>query len=76
MPFEDGTADAFVMLDVLHHVPTPAEFCQEASRCLRPGGRIVMIEPANTVFAPAQVDRNVLYHCRRERSVTYATATG
>jgi SAM-dependent methyltransferase len=51
MPFEDGAVDAFVMLDVLHHLPAPAEFFEEASRCLRPGGRIVMIEPANTVFA-------------------------
>jgi SAM-dependent methyltransferase len=51
MPFEDGSVDAFCMLDVLHHIPEPRRFFSEAGRCLRPGGRIVMIEPANTPWA-------------------------
>ena len=50
MPFEDGAVDGFVMLDVFHHVPDSHQFLQEMRRCLKPGGRIVMIEPANTVF--------------------------
>jgi SAM-dependent methyltransferase len=33
------------MTDVLHHIPDAAAFFREASRCLRPGGAIVMIEP-------------------------------
>jgi ubiquinone/menaquinone biosynthesis C-methylase UbiE len=33
------------MTDVFHHIPKPEAFLKEASRCLRPGGRIVMIEP-------------------------------
>ena len=51
MPFEDGGVDAFFMFDVLHHINEPRRFFAEAERCLKPGGRIVMIEPANTSWA-------------------------
>ena len=51
MPFEDASVDAFFMFDVLHHIDEPRKFFAEADRCLRPGGRIVMIEPANTPWA-------------------------
>lgn len=51
MPFDDRSVDAIVMIDVLHHIPDARAFFREAIRCLHPGGRIVMIEPANTLFA-------------------------
>ncbi len=51
MPFEDQSVDAFVMLDVLHHIPRPREFFREAVRCLQPEGKVVMIEPAHTVWS-------------------------
>jgi len=51
MPFEPETVDAFLMLDVLHHIPRPRAFFTEALRCLRVGGKIVMIEPANTLWS-------------------------
>ncbi len=51
MPFEDSSVDAFFMFDVLHHITRPGQFFIEAERCLKPAGRIVMIEPANTVWA-------------------------
>lgn len=50
-PFEDESIGAFVMLDVLHHIPQPRAFFREAVRCLRPGGKVVMIEPAHTVWS-------------------------
>jgi len=34
-----------VMTDVMHHIPEPQAFLAEARRILKPGGRIVMIEP-------------------------------
>jgi SAM-dependent methyltransferase len=37
-----------IALDVLHHLQRPLQFFQSASRALRPGGRIVLLEPAGT----------------------------
>ena len=45
MPFEDGTLRAVVMTNVMHHLPNVREFFKEATRCLRNGGKILMIEP-------------------------------
>ena len=51
MPFEAETVDAFFMIDVLHHIAEPRVFFGEVLRCLRPGGKVVMIEPANTAWS-------------------------
>lgn len=51
MPFAAESIAAFVMIDVLHHLPDGEKFFQEAARCLVKGGKIVMIEPANTFFS-------------------------
>ncbi|MBN2182261.1 MAG: class I SAM-dependent methyltransferase [Sedimentisphaerales bacterium] len=51
MPFERASVDAFFMIDVLHHITEPRVFFAEAMRCLKNGGRIVMIEPANTPWS-------------------------
>ena len=45
IPFEDGSLRAIVFTDVLHHLSDVRQFFREASRCLRPGGKILMIEP-------------------------------
>ena len=51
LPFPGGYFSGVVMLDVLHHLERPIEFLSEASRVLRPGGRLAMIEPAMTPIA-------------------------
>jgi SAM-dependent methyltransferase len=51
MPFEDSSVYAFLMIDVLHHITEPTAFFTEAARCLDASGKIVMIEPANTLWA-------------------------
>jgi SAM-dependent methyltransferase len=51
LPFADGTFSGAVMLDVLHHLERPIEFLKEASRVLRPGARLAMLEPAMTPVA-------------------------
>src|SRR3989338_81887 len=48
MPFDDSSVDAFFMIDVFHHIPDARLFLQEMARCLKSGGKIIMIEPANT----------------------------
>lgn len=45
LPFENGSLRAIVMTDVLHHLPRVRDFFGEARRCLRSGGKIVMVEP-------------------------------
>ena len=45
LPFEAGSIGALVLFDVLHHLPSPRKFFDEAVRVLAPGGRIVMCEP-------------------------------
>lgn len=48
LPLADASLDNIVMLDVLHHIERPRRFFEEARRTLRPGGRIVLLEPAMT----------------------------
>ncbi|MEW5895782.1 MAG: methyltransferase domain-containing protein [Candidatus Omnitrophota bacterium] len=49
--FKNDALDAIFMLDTLHHLPNATQFFNEAGRCLKTGGRVVMVEPANTWFA-------------------------
>jgi SAM-dependent methyltransferase len=51
LPFPSRSLDAIVMTDVLHHIPCPKDFFTEAMRCLRPGGKILMIEPWPTIWS-------------------------
>jgi len=48
MPFENNTVDAFFMINVLHHLKDSRPFFRELARSLKIGGKVVMIEPANT----------------------------
>lgn len=71
MPFCDGYFAGIVMLDVLHHLARPVSFLAEAARVLRPGGRLVMIEPGMSTVAypfykflhqePADLDADPFY---------------
>jgi SAM-dependent methyltransferase len=45
LPFSDHSLRAIVMTNVLHHLPDPRVFFAEATRCIRPGGVVSMIEP-------------------------------
>ena len=45
LPFADRSLRAIVMTDVMHHMPNVRRFFAEASRCLRPQGKILLIEP-------------------------------
>lgn len=51
LPLSNHSLDAIVMTDVFHHIPDVDRFLSEASRCVRPGGKIVMIEPWRTSWS-------------------------
>jgi SAM-dependent methyltransferase len=45
LPFAPTKLGALILFDVLHHLPAPGLFFEEAARALQPGGRLVMCEP-------------------------------
>ena len=45
MALADEALRAIVMTDVFHHLPRAREFFREATRVVRPGGVVAMIEP-------------------------------
>lgn len=45
LPFAKHSLRAIVMLNVLHHLPDTFGFLNEAGRCVRLNGKIIMIEP-------------------------------
>ena len=48
LPFGNGTISNLILVDTLHHIEVPTLFFSEADRVLRPGGRMIMVEPAIT----------------------------
>jgi SAM-dependent methyltransferase len=51
MPFENESVANIVMIDVLHHLADPVRFLHEASRVLKSGGRLIMLEPYPSPFS-------------------------
>ncbi|MGC4099114.1 MAG: class I SAM-dependent methyltransferase [Nitrospira sp.] len=51
LPLRDKSLTAIVMTDVFHHIPSVRRFFVEATRCVRSGGKIVMIEPWRTPWS-------------------------
>jgi ubiquinone/menaquinone biosynthesis C-methylase UbiE len=45
LPFPDGSFDAVVMVDALHHVANQGRTAAELYRVVRPGGMVVIEEP-------------------------------
>jgi SAM-dependent methyltransferase len=45
LPYADASLGGLVLFDVLHHIPSPRRFFEEATRVLKVGGRVVMCEP-------------------------------
>jgi SAM-dependent methyltransferase len=45
LPFADGTVDAALVFDTIHHLARPARFFTEVARVLASGGELLAIEP-------------------------------
>lgn len=50
MPFKNNSLSAILMIDVFHHIKDVYLFLKEAERCLKKNGKIIMIEPSNTLW--------------------------
>lgn len=50
MPFAEDSVAGIFMIDTMHHIPDSGKFLEEASRVLINGGKIIMIEPANSLW--------------------------
>lgn len=50
MPFEENSLGGIFMVDTMHHIPDSKIFFEESLRVLAKGGKILMIEPANTLW--------------------------
>lgn len=44
MPFADRSLRFIAMLNVFHHIPDVARFLEECQRCLKPGGRVLIVD--------------------------------
>jgi SAM-dependent methyltransferase len=51
MPFDDESLRAILMMNVFHHIPDVVAFLNQATRCLKPGGRIFMLDQHLTWFS-------------------------
>jgi SAM-dependent methyltransferase len=50
MPFDDNSVSGLFMVDTFHHLPDAHVFLSEADKVLKPNGKLIMIEPANSFF--------------------------
>ena len=50
MPFADNELSGIFMIDTFHHIPNANKFLEEVNRVLKPGGKMIMVEPMNSWF--------------------------
>ena len=50
MPFENNSVSGIFMIDTFHHLPDSKLFLSEANRVLKTAGKIIMIEPVNSLW--------------------------
>jgi ArsR family transcriptional regulator len=65
LPFGHGAVDLVVFHQVLHYADDAAAAVAEAARCLRPGGRVLVVD-----FAPHQVEALRAEHAHRRLGFT------
>ena len=54
LPFEDATFEVALVKEFAHHVADKEQLFAEVNRVLRPGGLLVLVEPAHSLWITAQ----------------------
>lgn len=50
MPFDDNAVGGIFMIDTMHHIPDIEQFLSEVDRVLAKNGKMIMLEPANSLW--------------------------
>jgi SAM-dependent methyltransferase len=61
IPFDDDSLRAICMMNVFHHISDVSAFLAEAERCLRPGGRVFIMDQH-----PGWISTPILKHAHHE----------
>jgi SAM-dependent methyltransferase len=51
LPFRENSLKGIILIDVFHHIARVNKFLDEAARCLKSGGVVVMVEPWNSQWS-------------------------
>lgn len=51
MPYDDEECSNLIAVDMLHHLPYVPDFFDEVKRTLKPGGRLILLEPYISPFS-------------------------
>jgi SAM-dependent methyltransferase len=54
LPFPSGTADVYISLETIEHLPDDAGLLEEARRVLKPGGFFICSTPNRRVYSPGR----------------------
>jgi SAM-dependent methyltransferase len=76
LPFDDGTFDGALGLNVLHHVPDLEQATGELARVLKPGARAVFCEPGLDHLSANETERARAEHGEDDRAFDVLTFLG
>ncbi|SRR5690606_1281688 len=71
LPYDNASADAIVIHQVLHYLEEPGRAVQEATRVLKPGGRLLVAD-----FAPHELEFLREHHAHRRLGIATETLEG
>lgn len=80
LPFADKTFDGIFCIDVLHHASSQVTMLREIRRILRPGGKVVCVEPnpiypVNVMYLRDPIE-NRLFHLKTETANQWVREAG
>ncbi len=76
LPFMTGAFDGALVVATLHHAEDPKRFLSEISRCVRPGGLVVIgMEPNSWFYYTLNPIKKIIQKILKTRSKSIADAT-